>query len=122
MVADLLLPGPEGALSGMLHMREYAFFPCPEDPQYGLMMCVDDHGYKYTLRGPPDAVRMILEAECQGEKGFDVSPTLLPERFPNWPDDWGGEMPVDELWFDVRSDDRDSYTTRLQVFGLNFLS
>jgi hypothetical protein len=44
-----------------VEIREYGFWPSPDDPQYGLLMCQDEAGKRWTLRGDPEFVRLLAE-------------------------------------------------------------
>lgn len=69
-------------------IKEYGFFPNPADPDYGLLFVVDENtGERFTLRGDPEAVKMVIEADKQ-KLGSGLVGGEWEER-PGWPpDDW----------------------------------
>jgi integrase len=69
--------------------KEYAFWPTPEDAEYGLLLCVDDGGKHWTLRGDPELVKMIRDAGPDVRAGLTMSGTW--ERREGWPDEWADD-------------------------------
>ena len=68
-----------------LRPKEYAFWPTPEDPEYGLLFCVDEEGKRWTLRGDPDLVRMLRDAGPEGRGELSIGGVW--EQRKGWPDE-----------------------------------
>jgi hypothetical protein len=83
----------------MLHMREFAFYPSPEKPVFGLLFCVDNNGRHWTIKGAPENLRMILPA--MDKQDLEVNPALFPRKHRGWPDEWGGRWPDESEWDDT---------------------
>jgi hypothetical protein len=78
----------------MLTPKEYAFWPSPDAPEYGLVLCVDDHGDHWTLRGDVELVRMIRDAPPRPLRGLEMGNEW--ERRFGWPDEWAPVWEVTE--------------------------
>jgi hypothetical protein len=65
---------------------EYAFWPGDLDAVYGLLLCEDDEGNHWTLRGDPDLVRMIRDSPPSVRAGLTAGGTW--DEREGWPDEW----------------------------------
>jgi hypothetical protein len=70
-----------------LRPLEYAFWPDEQRATYRLVFCEDDDGNHITLRGDPELVRMMRDANREVvSESFDVGGVW--ERPEGWPDEW----------------------------------
>jgi hypothetical protein len=78
----------------MLTVKEYAFCPRPESPEYGLLFCVDDDGKRWTCRGDPELVKMVRDASPEVLAELLIGGTW--EQREGWPDEWVDDDPRDD--------------------------
>ena len=72
-----------------LQPLEYAFLPNEEHAEYGLLLCEDDDGEHWTLRGDPELVRMLADVADSGASALaDLEVGGEWERRRGWPDEW----------------------------------
>ena len=71
-------------------IKEGAFWPDPQHPQYGLLFCVDEAGNRWTLRGDPQLVKMAMtlngKVDVESTTGTGIGGSW--EQRPGWPDEW----------------------------------
>jgi hypothetical protein len=67
----------------VLTPREFAFWPDPENPEYGLLLCEDERGTHWTLRGSPDLVQRIRDAPLRALSDAEVGGVW--EQRLRWP-------------------------------------
>jgi hypothetical protein len=65
---------------------EYAFWPSPENAEYGLLLCEDEDGKRWTLRGDPEFVKMMLELPPEARQDLEIGGEW--EELEGWPDEW----------------------------------
>lgn len=70
-----------------LRITEYAFWPTPDQPEYGLLLCEDHEGNHWTLRGD---VALVEKARAANAKAIGDEPLIGAdwERREGWPDEW----------------------------------
>ena len=66
--------------------REFAFWPNPIEPTFGLLLCEDAKGRHWTLRGDPELVRMARDAPPNTLSDADLGGEW--EAAEGWPDEW----------------------------------
>jgi hypothetical protein len=71
-----------------MRVQEYALWPSPDHPAWGLLLCIHD-GKHYTLIGDPAKVQMMVAMSPEIRAGTKVP--LTPDPWvarPGWPDEW----------------------------------
>lgn len=63
--------------------QEYAFWPNPESPTLGLLLCLDGAGNRVTAVSSPATLRLLLAGSVAG-----ALPSAFPHTRAGWPDDW----------------------------------
>ena len=71
--------------------REYAFWPNPEAPQFGLLLCEDENGSHWALRGGPALFEAARDAENPAAEIARASFEGRWQTREGWPDEWEGE-------------------------------
>jgi hypothetical protein len=66
--------------------KEFAFWPDPEQPDFGLLLCEDDAGRRWTLRGDPELVKMLRDAPPALRANLTLGGAW--EQREGWPDEW----------------------------------
>jgi hypothetical protein len=76
-------------------VREFAFYPAPEQASVGLLFVEDDAGQHWTLALPPANLQTLLSVSDTAPGGFIVPDGAQgfiedAERLaaPGWPDEW----------------------------------
>ncbi len=77
-------------MSEELTIKEYDFWPTPDEPEYGVMLCEDGEGKHWTLRGD---VILVEKARAAGVTDLGDEPLSSAdwERREGWPDEWADE-------------------------------
>ena len=70
-----------------LTISDYAFWPTPEQAEYGLLLCVDGDGIHWTLRGEKALVQSARDAKVTDFANSSLADTDW-ERREGWPDEW----------------------------------